>query len=606
MFSDKTGTLTDNVMKFKRCSIAGTVYGDSPFDEDKQDPSDSLGHVPVNKKAISGVNLNVIANTLATTNNTSPLANLLADFVLVLAVCHTVIVDSESPNATNDQPQLVSESPDEEALVKAARTLGLTFTGRSPGRVNLLRQSDTNSVSVSYELLATIPFDSTRKRMSVVVRRPDASIVVYCKGADNIIFDRASYFIDSSGGVIPVSQAAGIKDSLVMHLDCFASDGLRTLLLGKKELSNEVYAEFSKIWARAEKNLNQRQAFMQQAAELVESGLTVLGATAIEDKLQVGVASTISDLRAAGIKMWVLTGDKMETAINIGFSSRLLLPNMILIKLAYKGEDTMAVRRKLGTLLHHFQTLAEEHSDFFKKWLNRKKNFFQDINAGDGSTVHADDRAAGSEAGRPSGNDDIDNEPFLFDPIQEGSPLLEKTAKSPSIGQITCDHLGLIVDGETLIRIFSDSVSEHLFLALSMICRSVIACRVSPEQKRLIVRLVQKGVTPTPVTLAIGDGANDVAMIQEAQIGVGISGKEGRQAVNNSDFAIAQFRFLRRLLLIHGRLDYRRICKVVEYSFYKNIVSTIVVFYFTFFSAYSGQSLFEDSIHAVYNVVLGE
>jgi len=132
----------------------------------------------------------------------------------------------------------------------------------------------------------------------------------------------------------------------------------------------------------------------------------------------------------------------------------------------------------------------------------------------------------------------------------------------------------------------------------------VIACRVSPEQKRLMVRLVKRGVYPRPVTLSIGDGANDVAMIQEAQIGVGISGKEGRQAVNSSDFAIAQFRFLKRLMLVHGRTDYRRTCKVVLYSFYKNIVLTLVLFAYTFYSGYSGQSLFDDYIHAIYNIIL--
>jgi magnesium-transporting ATPase (P-type) len=160
------------------------------------------------------------------------------------------------------------------------------------------------------------------------------------------------------------------------------------------------------------------------------------------------------------------------------------------------------------------------------------------------------------------------------------------------------------VDGETLNHIFGDVLNEKMFLSLSLICCSVLACRVSPEQKSLLVRLVKKGLRRGPVTLAIGDGANDVAMIQEAQVGVGINGKEGRQAANAADFSIAQFRFLRRLLLVHGRLDYRRISKVVLFSFYKNIVLSLVVFFFTFFSGYSGQTLFDDYIHSLYNIVL--
>jgi magnesium-transporting ATPase (P-type) len=164
--------------------------------------------------------------------------------------------------------------------------------------------------------------------------------------------------------------------------------------------------------------------------------------------------------------------------------------------------------------------------------------------------------------------------------------------------------LALIVDGDTLLKIFGDKQLEKLFLQLGRICRSVIACRVSPEQKRLVVRLVKRGVESRPVTLSIGDGANDVAMIQEANIGVGLSGKEGRQAVNSSDFAIARFRFLKRLMLLHGRYDYRRVCKVILFSFYKNIVLTFILFAYTFNSGYSGQSLFDDYVHSAYNIIL--
>ena len=172
------------------------------------------------------------------------------------------------------------------------------------------------------------------------------------------------------------------------------------------------------------------------------------------------------------------------------------------------------------------------------------------------------------------------------------------------LNQLTSDHLAVVVDGDTLLKIFGDPTLEELFLTIGSISKCVLACRVSPEQKRLAVRLVKKGVPGRPVTLAIGDGANDVAMIQEADIGIGVSGKEGRQAVNTSDFAIAQFRFLKRLLLVHGRLDYRRVCKVILFSFYKNIVLTLILFAFTFNSGYSGQSLFDDWVHSAYNVIL--
>ena len=135
-------------------------------------------------------------------------------------------------------------------------------------------------------------------------------------------------------------------------------------------------------------------------------------------------------------------------------------------------------------------------------------------------------------------------------------------------------------------------------------CKVVVVCRVSPAQKREMVELVRGGVRPSPVTLAIGDGANDVPMIQAAHVGVGMAGKEGRQAVNSSDFAIAQFRYLTRLLLVHGRWNYRRVCKFILYSFWKNAVLTLLLFYYTFISGYSGTSMFTSNIWTSFNAAL--
>jgi len=166
-------------------------------------------------------------------------------------------------------------------------------------------------------------------------------------------------------------------------------------------------------------------------------------------------------------------------------------------------------------------------------------------------------------------------------------------------------ELGLILEGPGLIHILGDDALEWMLFQVADQCSTVIACRVSPKQKALLVRMAKKYVYPKPVTLAIGDGANDVNMIQEAQVGIGISGNEGQQAVNNSDFAIAQFRYLEPLLLVHGRWNYRRVAKVVLYSFYKNMVLAECLFYFGFYCGWSGTSLYDQYLYAMYNFFLG-
>eukprot|EP01034_Spumella_vulgaris_P026143 gene26144-32677_t len=675
IFSDKTGTLTDNIMRFRRCSIGGVVYGDAPTDDQSTASTtadsnrDHEAAVHHNSKFIQGKPLTDLLNLITENEQSSSgtadshsldaesrlrQKRVVSDFVMVLALCHTVVLDAETGSYQ-------SESPDEEALVKASALLGYTFVGRTVGKIQVQRFSahkpNPNPVE-SFDLLATIPFDSTRKRMSVVVRRPDESIVVYCKGADNVMFARSSDFIDSTYKIEASSssttstsaeESTSPKEVMTSHMDVFGSDGLRTLVLCKKELTQEVYGEFGKLYKKAEVSIGERDKLVAEAAAYIECDLTVLGATAIEDKLQQGVPQTIQHIHNAGIKLWVLTGDKMETAINIGYSARLLNTEMILIKLSQqsqqqthssKEEEAQLIRKKLETLLSHFQALTENKTDLFRTLMDIQNTITHSVfgmfqaQSFQSSAADQADRAQKEKRDKEtksrwiaemiehptsaSSGTSEDAAGAAMERSDEEAPLLAASTPSsaasqkadaaqsdkPTLSQLSSEHLALIVDGDTLVKILGDEETERLFLSLAMLCRSVIACRVSPEQKRLVVRLVKRGVTPTPVTLSIGDGANDVAMIQEAQIGVGISGKEGRQAVNSSDFAIAQFRFLKRLLLVHGRWDYRRICKVVVYSFYKNIVLTMVLFLFAFFSAYSGQSLFDDNIYAMYNIVL--
>ena len=182
---------------------------------------------------------------------------------------------------------------------------------------------------------------------------------------------------------------------------------------------------------------------------------------------------------------------------------------------------------------------------------------------------------------------------------------LPPSAPGGSTDVILQTNTALVVTGTALSHILGHPDLERALLTVARCCRSVIACRVSPQQKASIVQMVRVNVVPRPMTLAIGDGANDVGMIQRAEVGVGISGKEGLQAVNAADFAIAQFRFLRRLLLVHGRWSYRRMTKVVLYSFYKNVIITLSLFYFNALAAFSGTSFYESFVYSTYNFVLG-
>uniref|UniRef100_A0A8C7M8J8 Phospholipid-transporting ATPase n=1 Tax=Oncorhynchus kisutch TaxID=8019 RepID=A0A8C7M8J8_ONCKI len=162
------------------------------------------------------------------------------------------------------------------------------------------------------------------------------------------------------------------------------------------------------------------------------------------------------------------------------------------------------------------------------------------------------------------------------------------------------NDVALVMDGETLKYALSFEVRQY-FLDLALSCKAVICCRVSPLQKSEVVDLVKRQVKV--ITLAVGDGANDVGMIQTAHVGVGISGNEGLQAANSSDYSIAQFKYLRNLLLVHGAWNYNRVSKCILYCFYKNIVLYIIEIWFAIVNGFSGQILFERWCIGLYNVI---
>ena len=469
IFSDKTGTLTCNMMEFRQCTIGGIQYSEVvPEDRRAAGPEDTSGIHDFKQ--------------LRQNLRTHPTAGFIHEFLALLATCHTVI-----PEANDEKPGVIkyqAASPDEGALVEGAALIGYKFVARKPRAVLI----HVEGRQLEYELLSVCEFNSTRKRMSTLFRCPDGKIRIYCKGADTVILER-------------LHKDNAITDVTLQHLEDYATEGLRTLCLAMREIPEHEYREWQQIYDKAATTIGGNRAEeLDKAAEIIERDLTLLGATAIEDKLQDGVPDTIHTLQTAGIKVWVLTGDRQETAINIGMSCKLISEDMNLLII---NEENAAATR-----------------DNLQKKLDAVRG---------------------------------------------------QLANSAEM-----DPMALVIDGKSLTFALERDM-EKVFLDLAVLCKAVVCCRVSPLQKALVVKLVKRHLKA--LLLAIGDGANDVSMIQAAHVGVGISGLEGLQAARSADIAIGQFRYLRKLLLVHGAWSYQRISKVILYSFYKNIALFMTQFW---------------------------
>ncbi|KAH6876262.1 hypothetical protein BKA58DRAFT_138213 [Alternaria rosae] len=704
IFSDKTGTLTDNSMKFRKLSVAGVSWlHDADLKEEKRklihktrkkgkQPAKSRKSVRSAKDVANGEPITPAIETVeqlespgeggpsnwqssAKPGKTSrelrtqdmlryiqrkphtPFSKKARMFLLSLALCHTCLPEIQEDGKTH----FMASSPDELALVQAAQDMGFLLINRDVHTITLKIMpsgSDGEAVSEVYEILDVIEFSSKRKRMSIILRFPDGRICIICKGADSIVMQRLklatlankkmveierranirksmeaqhaiarmsehaerrssvagrmssvggrksmtigqaaraslnlgrSSFAPSVGGrgsmsardevdqwlrerendrmdmssldedspmqtpmITPrqsgldrfsmafssarssmqledmeamVDEGVAGDDTLVIerclqHINEFATEGLRTLLYGYRFLHESEYQTWKATYLSATTSLVDRTRLIEEAGDLIEQDLDLCAATAIEDKLQAGVPEAIDKLRRAQIKMWMLTGDKRETAINIGYSCRLI------------------------------------------------KEF---------STVTVLDHETG---------------------------LVEQTIASAiqAITSGTVAHSVVVVDGQTLSRITSSHTLDTLFHSLAILASSVICCRASPSQKAQLVKSIRKRVKKS-ITLAIGDGANDIAMIQEAHVGIGITGKEGLQAARTSDYSIAQFRFLTKLLLVHGRWNYIRTCKYTVGTFWKELLFYLTQALFQRSVGYTGTSLYESWSLSMFNTL---
>lgn len=535
IFSDKTGTLTQNIMEFKKCTINGVSYGlgeteasigaqlrdmaaDSAKITHQLDMDKARAEMMAKQSALFDHKYINREPTFVDPKLYDDLAlkdaqsQSVVHFFSALALCHTVIPELDE----KDQMEYKAQSPDEAALVATARDLGFTFLAREQDHVAV----DIMGEQRTMVLLHVLEFNSTRKRMSVIMRSPqDGQLILLCKGADSVIYERLSEGLEDLEDEASKHQVEIRKETLE-HLAKFANEGLRTLCIASRVLEEDVYQEWAQRYKLASNSIRNRDEEIEKVCEEIETSLTLIGGTAIEDKLQEGVPDTIGILAESGIKLWVLTGDKVETAINIGFACNLLTRDMLLISISSKSEE---------------ETMEQ-----------------------------------------------------LISALKEIKENEEQAA-------------ALIIDGESLKFALEVDACRVKLLTLGTQCRAVVCCRVSPMQKAKVVNMVKKGLKV--MTLAIGDGANDVSMIQEANVGIGISGEEGRQAVMASDYAIAQFRYLGKLLLVHGRWSYLRTSEMILTFFYKNIMWTLVLFWYQLMCGFTGTMMFDYSYITLYNLV---
>ena len=530
IFSDKTGTLTKNEMIFKNIAIETDQFGQESFNDlkdiledecktndaplldiyNKLKENDEINNNDIinedNNNTSINNNKNLIDDSPLSTDNLISNENIkekkphshrkkhkklrrsrnkiIKDTITSMLLCNNV-----TPIISNENPDIITyqaSSPDEVALVKFAEKLNMRLIYRTDKEIKIKNISGTIE---EYNILANFPFSSDTKRMGIILQNKKyGHIIFYLKGAENVMMN-----------FVKKEYVGYIKE----NTENLATKGLRTLVLTQKLIPQKEFKIWFDEYSEALTSMDNRKQKLRDVISKLENNMEFLCVTGVEDLLQNEVATTIDNLRNAGIKLWMLTGDKVETATCISISTGLKAKN-----------------HKIFTLTYN-QIKDEENPE---NEINKLKEKLEEY------------------------NNKIMIDPHLF-----------------------------ILDGDTLDLALKQCQKE--FYESAMQAPSVVCCRCSPTQKRLIVKNIKKYTNCR--TAAVGDGGNDVAMIQEADVGIGIVGKEGLQASLASDYSIKEFKNLSILILWWGRIAYKNTSTMANFIVHRGLIIAFCQFFFS-------------------------